>query len=372
MSAVTKQIRFADSNLIPDATLTASSAQSSFPVANVYEVHRSIVWSPNGNFTITASNQELYINDGSDVTVSVTTGDYDGPAALATQIQTDLNAASSGWTCTWSSTTRLFTIANSGSVTIRQTQTTNAIWSTLGFTGGTDDTGTSFVADESRNHTGETLTIDLGASVECDFFAVVGPLTEIFAGSSSATIKIQGNSADSWASPPLDVALTWSNVGLFEFLDSNASRTYRYWRFYFEDKTNTVGPTGFNFGHMYLGSYKTVSTTVASGFTKGTVDPSLEFLSDAGARWFSEKPKYQTFQGCTIEATTHADHLTLLQIVRDNGRVTPFYLSLDPSIAASTNQADLTKYGHFETDPSFGNLILDRYSMTFDFREQSA
>lgn len=372
MSATTKQLRFADANLIPDATLTATSAQSAFPVANVYEVHRSVVWSPNGNFTIDSTNRELYINDGTDKTVSVTTGNYNGPAALATQIQTDLNAASSNWTVSYSTTTRLFTIANSGSVTLRQTQTSNAIWDTLGYATGADDTGTSFVADTTRNHTHEALVIDLGASVEIDFFSVIGPLTEVFAGSSSATIKLQANSANSWASPPLDVTLTWTNVGIMEFLDSNASRTYRYWRFYFEDKTNTVGPTGFNFGHMYLGSYKTVSTTLAQGFTKGTVDPSTEFISDNGARWYSTKPKYQTFTGCNVVATSHADHLTLLQIVRDNGRHTPFYLSLDPQIVASTNASDLTKYGYFETDPSFNNLILDRYGMTFDFREQSA
>lgn len=63
----------------------------------------------------------------------------------------------------------------------------------------------------------------------------------------AATVKIQGNSSDSWTTPPVDRTQTISNV----IYDSFASSSYRYWRVYMDHAASTAGY--FSLSKIYLG-----------------------------------------------------------------------------------------------------------------------
>src|SRR5690606_33367489 len=108
-------------------------------------------------------------------TVTLTEGSYTY-ATLATHIQTQLNAASSGWTVAYSTTTGKFTISRSGSGTLRFSETTDAAWDTLGFLGAVDDASGPWVSDEQRNHTDEWVKVDLLSAREVDAFFLSGVL----------------------------------------------------------------------------------------------------------------------------------------------------------------------------------------------------
>jgi len=372
------KIRFMANNFaeLTNNAITYSSQLSGFPASNVVNKTRTKVWKPSGNFDIVAdSNDKLYINDGSNKTVTITAGAYATPTALATQIQTDLNAASSNWTVTYDGTTTptyKFTISNSGSVTLRQTQTTNAIWDTLGYIGTTDDVGTSFEADAQRNHTSEYLRFDFGYQAPLEFFALVSPLDEIFSLTQNASLRLLADNMDNdtqWLTPALDITLTVTEAGVFKFFDDLTSG-YRYWRVEIIDRENPLGPQGLNFGHMYLGDYITLTErNIGNGFTKNIQDPSVVLSSENGNLFFDKKMKYQTFEGLSIQFMNRVDRLELEQFFYDYGTTKPFYISLDPSIAMSSDISELTKYVVFSSMPVVTHVRYDIYSVQFSVRE---
>lgn len=67
---------------------------------------------PNGFYNVNNNNNKIYFNDGSDQTATLTNGNYSA-SSLATEIQTQMNAASShSFTCTYSTATSKFTISD--------------------------------------------------------------------------------------------------------------------------------------------------------------------------------------------------------------------------------------------------------------------
>lgn len=364
--------RFANNNQLTDlpaSSATYSSQQSAFPYSNIQNDARYLVWKPAGNFTITTSNQKLYINDGGNKTATIAAGNYI-PATLATAVATALNAVSANWTCTYSTTTRAFTIGHTGSATLRETQTTDAAWDTLGFTQGTDHSGTSFVADHSRNHTHESVVWDFGGTVAGDFFAVIGQINEVFTISDIATISLKANSVNNFTSPAFTATLTRTPDGIFAFNDGTASPNYRYWEFKFIDRENTVGPTGFSIANIYLGDYDTLTqTNVARGFQKNLVDLSVVSRSRAGSSFFREQAKYWSFQSMEIQNMTEDERTTFQDFFQLYGQHSPFYFSLDSSGVVSSSINELTKFVRFSGQPRFDHVVRDVYSMSFSLDE---
>jgi hypothetical protein len=366
------RIRFANNSQVSglaSANITYSSQLTNFPFTNSQSDARYRVWKPGGNFTVDSTNKNIYINDGTDKTIALTEADYTY-STLASHIQTQLNASSSNWTASYSTTTNKFTLSNTGSVTLRETQTTNASWDMLGYTNGTDHAGTSFEADESRVHTHESVVYDLGTAQAGDFFAVVGQAGETFTISSSATITIKANSVNDFSSPPVSETLTRTDDGIFAFLDGTASPSYRFWEFKWIDRQNTLGPEGFNIANIYLGDYDTLtSTNLATGFSKTLVDQSTVQKSDAGSKFFRTRSKYWKFGSMNIQNMTESEREVLETFFATYGISSTFYMSIDPGLVYSSAINHLTKYCRFERAPEFQNVIRDIYSMVFEIEE---
>jgi hypothetical protein len=367
------RIRFMANNHgeVASASITASSAASGFPVTNAINAMRSKVYKPAGNFEITSSNCKVYINDGSDKTVTLSTGNYTY-ATLASHIQTELNASSSGWTVAYdyNGGTYKFTITRSSSATLRFTVTTDAAWDTLGYATTANETGTSFVADAQRNHTSETITWDLGTATPITFFAAIGPINETFSVSENATLRLYGNNSNTWGSPALSVTLTADDYGIFKFLDDLADYTYRYWRFELIDKTNPVGPDGFKLSHVYLGDYVTLTTrNVANGFSRKWVDPSVRVESENGALFVQSKTKYLKFDSVNVQYISSTERADLEQLFYDNGIGVPFYVSFDPTLLVSSALSDYTKYVMFDEEPTLRHVKNEYYNISMSMRE---
>lgn len=363
-------IRFLDNNYAEDATATYSSQQTAYPFSNVLNKFRSRIWKPAGNFTITVTNYKIYINDGADKTITLTTGNYTY-ATLASHIQTQLNASSTNWTCTYnSSTTFKFTIAHTGSATLRFSQTSDSIWSTLGYIGSTDVTATSWVADAQRNHTSEYVIFDLTTNPEITAFCLIGPLEKAFTISTSATIKIYANNVNSFTSAPIEKTLTRTDGGIFYFFDDVADSAYRYWKFEIIDLDNPLGPEGLEFSHIYLGDYITLDNrNISRGFQKNFIDNSESQESESGALFFNEKIKYLTLDNMDIIQLSKTDRALLEALYNRNGRHTPFYISVDPRLQISNSIDELTRYVIFNKDLALNHIIADRFNLSFSLRE---
>jgi hypothetical protein len=366
---VSHQARFMANNYASSSTLVSYSSQhSSFPMSNLLNQSRNILAKFNGNFTVTASNKTLYINDGADKTITLTEASYTG-TTLASHIQTQLNASSSSWTVTYSTSTYKFTIARGASGTLRFSQTSNAAWDLLGYTASSNATGTSFVADEQRNHSEEWVKFDFLTQRPVDFVALLGRIDRAFSLSSSATVKLQLNNSDAWTSPSVDASITRHDRGAFRFQDDLGSSSYRYCRIYIRDRLNTAGPN-LELAHVYVGDYVTFSTTnVGLGFQKSTVDPSERVESDAGAVFWRRKPKYRKFSNVNVGQILASERQAVESLFETVGLTTSFYMSIDPTLVISTELAELTAYVNFASEPTFTHVIRDYFNMSAEMRE---
>ena len=360
-------VRFWDNNwLIQGSSFVSySSATAAKPGANATNDVRSIVWSPSGNFEIHGGNDTIYYDDGGSGSTTLTHGNYSA-SELATEIATQLNAVSSGWSASYSS--GVFNITNSTTTyELEFSNTTDAVWDTLGYTGSVDTAvgASGLDSDEPRYHTSEYVQLSIPVPQEMTAAALIAPIGEALQIPSSATVFVRANNADYWESPDLDLSLTRTDRGIFGFLESPGD--YLYWRVGWSDPTN---PNTVNIGRGFLGTYQElVSSNVGTGFQKQIVDPSGVFESDRGARFGDEKPLYQTFAQLRIAHPTASDRAILETIRQAHGITKPLFVSIDPAAEVSTDIGELTAYCHFEQANPFTHIITDRYDYSFGLRE---
>jgi len=371
-----KKVRFMHNNFIDatTATLSASSQLTGFEVSNLLNVSRTKLWKAIGNFQIHTGNNKLYADDGAPFDVTITSGSYSG-SSLATEIQSQLNATSSGWTVSYSTSTYLFSINRVAGFIIFSNQT-NAIWDDIGFTGAVDIalTGSAINSDEIRIHNYEFIDIDLGSSVaSAEFIGFIGPLSQEISISSNAVVKVQADNVpialDS--TPLFDLTLTHNDRGYLEFFDAISDTAYRYWRVLIQDKTNGNGPQSIAMGYLYLGDYLSfTSTNVARGFSKNIVDPSTVQATPSGRRYFNKRSPYNQLSGLQIQLPNRAERLAFEQFSYDHGVTDPFFISLDPGSRISDELHELTYFVNFESLPNFGHRFIDYYDIQpFTVRE---
>ena len=348
------------------ASVSASSELAAFPASYATDAYRSKKWMPSGSFRIDATNNKIYINTGSPLTATLTSAVYTTGALMAAQVQTQLNAVSTNWTCTYSTTTGLFTIGrSSGTKTLVLTTTTTAAWSTLGFTGVADQDAS--VADVRRNHTSERLAIDLGLAKEVMFFSVFQSPDSDFCISSTATCYLKGSATNDYDTASFSLALTPDSNGIFTFL-SDTPQTYRYWWFDFIDKENTDGPESFAL-KIWIGDYVTTSKNIVTGFKARTVDPSIVTRSSNGVRYFNRKTKYMQISSAEIQWMTEADRLIIVDAYAYCGTTKPLFVSLDPTALISESVSEFTKMVYFDGDPDYGHQRFDMYGVSMSFSE---
>lgn len=363
--------RFMDNNIgaLTTNSVTYSSQLAANPFTYALNPFRSQPWITTGNFDITASNKNVYINDGSNKTVVLTIASYATGTLMAAHIQTQLNASSSGWACTYSTTTYCFTIGNSGSVTLRLSQTSNAAWNALGFFTSSDLTGTSFAADRQANHTSEYCVFDLGYSANILAFAVISPAALVFPISAYATIKLEGNNINDFTAAPLSLTLTRYDGGLFLFLDDQTDTNYRYWKFSWIDNYNVNGPQ-FQIANIYLGDYQYFTNRpIARGYDKTIMDPSIISKSESGVRYFNNKNKYSTFESLPLEILERGNKDYLETLFQRKGLTVPFYFSVDPLNQYTTSLDELTRYVYFAKEPKFKHIQRDQFTTSLDLME---
>lgn len=373
--AIAGAVRFCQNNFLraPWATVTSSSSEAGYSFTQSLTENRYEYWRPSGNFEITSANRVISINDGADKTVNLTIAAYATGVALASHIQTSLNAASTNWTCTYSNTTRKFTIGRvSGTSILRFTVTANATWDTLGYTQVTDTpAGTGLAAVEARNHTSEWFKVDFGAPVEVGFIGMIGRPDGGIGLSAGATVKVMANIVDDFSSPPINVTVTPEDTGVFKFLDG-LTPTYRWWKVEIFDRETPVstGADGYQFTQVYLGDYVTPETVnFRVGFSAIQEDPALVQTSQTGVGFYKIYPKFWRFESLTAEYISDEDRAAVLKVFRDLGVSVPLFVSLDPLVQVSQSLGEFTKFMRFETAPRLNHILRNLYSFDASFRE---
>lgn len=383
MTIVTNNnMRLCENNLgeLSDSSgFTVASEQTAYPRSNAVSRFRNEQYRANGNFTLNSSNTALRIRVGADTTtISLTAGNYNYET-LASHISTSLNTYSTGWSASYdlSGATYKFNISRYQSATLLLSQATNAIWNTIGFTGTTDLTDTSFVADEQRNHTHEYVQFDLGYEANITTFFCIGSLSEKFSISSDATILLKANNINDelqWPSPPLEINLAdyRNDSGIYVFIDSLLTDTrYRFWRLHIEDKYNYQGPLEcVRISNIYLGDYIYLNNrNIQNGFVKSVFDPTVRSESEAGSLYWDVKTKYTLINSVGFSFIDKDDRETLETLYNRLGTYTPLYISIDPNLQVTNTLSDMTFFCVYNEAPTMTHVIYDKFNYFLSFRE---
>jgi hypothetical protein len=362
-------LRFMCNNLIPESP-TVSSQNLTYPFSNTQDDDRSTYWKTTGQFVIDATNNKLYINDGSDKTATIASATYTIPADLAAAVVTALNSASSGWNCIYDTGLNIFEITRGGTAVIRLTVTTAAAWDALGYTGTADRSTSPFYADEMRAHTSESVICDLGVVTEVKCLAMIAPIDEAFGLSASAVVRLQGNNSNSWTSPTYNELATVTERGCFLHVPNATFSSYRYWRIYITDRLNAAGAGIKIASVIYLGGATVIgSSGVAKGFSRSTIDPSISMVSASGRKYFDSRQKYDVFTSLSVQNVTEADRILIDNVFAEVGVTTPFFMSIDAFQAASNSIDELTRYVRFSKPPPQQNSFYKYYNIGLEFEE---
>lgn len=358
---------YIDENIL--ANFSYSSQNPSYPASNLQDPFRSKIWRSSGNFEVSFDENELVFNDGTDKVATLTIGVYISGALMATELQTKLNAVSSGFTVTYSNTTNKFTISKATTFVLKWSQSTG-VANLFGFNNLIDDTGRNNYESDSRriNWPAEWLKFDLGIARNPKGVVIIDNLEENIKIQPTVSIKLQGAFADSWNSPE-EITLDWdpSNISKIN-MNGLFSKPYRYIRLYLADVDN---PLGFvQLGKLYIGDvYELESSDVQREFQEETVDLSELQRSINGELYSDNKPSFSTFSSVLIEFCNKNDIDTIADVYANHRTYKPFFVSIDSEAKATNNINEWTKYVRFSEPPSKQTVTCSIWNCQFGLEE---
>lgn len=342
---------FLITNLIDSATLSESSEETTLTTENIQSLFRTKVWRSDSGWNIVAGvNDKIDITEGTtgDAIATLAAGNYATGALMATQVATAINAAATDntWTCTYSTSTRKFTIGHDEG---GDGETGGLEWATgastattagpdLGFAVAADDTGAaSYVGDNACRCSREWVGIDLAAATQVKRGAIV---SHNF--SSSAVVTLYRHTADTLSAATAVGTLTYDAD--FMFIECDA--TYRYFWIHVEDVDNS--DSYIEIGRAFLGDYSTTAW-MAMGMELVMVDPSEPTRTPEGYVGRNERTQHKQMVFSFGDPMNETDRDTLITIYETIGAYNHFFFRPDPNEEIFT-QADLGgMYGYFLT-----------------------
>lgn len=375
-------VRVFNDNLIDrdvSANITASSANASFPVSNIYnKIRRSKPWRSDGYWEITSANNGIVFEETSGIkyTVSVLPGNYASTTSFLAAIKTAMDSiGASTYTVTQDTTTLKIKITSNGlgGAGIFNLKTSDAgftLGSVIGFSSAVDLTGSlTYTADTLKIHTSEFIKIDCGLPLNIRAVIICGPdRNGTLKISQGATVKIQGNNTDNWTAPTYDQSLTWDDELMIKIssVDFNSS-PLRYWRIYIVDPSNSQG--FIELGTVFIGNYfEATRGAVVYPLTQVREDNSERYQSENGTRFHEIRPISQTYEA-SWEHLTKTELESLEKVWLTVGTYYPFFMQFDPNVVFSSSEPRQIKYLKLDGPPSSDLNTFNNFSMNWSLRE---
>jgi hypothetical protein len=361
------ETRIMYNNALNYGTLTYSTpATTGFVASNIVNASRTALYIPKNNFRISVLNKtfKYQLAAGAKTTITLTEGNYLG-SELATELQTKLG----GNFVVEYQTTKKFRIKNTASNFTLYHDEDLASWNAIGFTSGAALLYTAnlwYDADRIRSHTEIELYYDLGGSVDCSFFALLGERNKTFGLSPNAVINLRLSNINNINAPAININVPSSIQGAFAFLDGlEPIPTYRYFWLTIIDYENVLDYIPFS--QLFIGGYVYwENRTVNNSFSIQYEDRSIRTESVSGALFFERYNKYPYVSGLTLAYLTKQQVQLLQQTWFDVGNSQHMYLSLD----SGCMNGDITEflwYGVFDSAPTI-DMEGIFYNASFSFR----
>lgn len=203
----------------------------------------------------------------------------------------------------------------------------------------------------TQQATSVTCVVDLGSAQAVDTVAIVGHDL-----STSATLTIEGNAADSWGAPTFSTALTALDGMILKFFAS--AQTFQYWRFVIDDAS--AANAYVSIGRLWLGEYITPDPAASASFTVTkrrndtvTYGRGRQKFATPGVGWRRFDLSFRRTQGTALSSIltmfdtigTHSSFIFAnFDTRRDYPIVEPCYVSLQGDIDFSHTKG--MKFGY--------------------------
>lgn len=177
---------------------------------------------------------------------------------------------------------------------------------------------------------------------------------------SSAVVKIQGDTGDSFASPVVDITMTRGNSIYYAFAGFSEQK---YWRFLIGDSTNENGYV--EVGKLWLGASASIDNGPARGFTENMYDTTVQSFSRGGQAYADKGYRYKSYDvyfpywtdAMKNDVETFADAVQLAD---------PFFVTFDTAKADKLNPV----YAVMSSGIDYSNLLgLSKWDGKISFRE---
>lgn len=359
------------------ANLYESSEQTSFPSTNVLsKIRRSKVWRSNGYFKVTSSNNQIVFRDdaSTNITATITTGEYTTTAAFMTAVDSALEAVGvANYTVTQNSNFKFVITSDlSGGATAFKLITTHASFTAenlLGLDNSADKTGAStYTADYLTINSGEFITFDMGVPVNPTEFCLIGRRNEALKISPTAVVKLQGNTTNSWDAPEYSSTLTYNDeVILSTSATGFHTSNLRYWRVLVEDQN----PNGYvEIGSLFIGeSYEPTRGAVVFPFKSSLVDLSKTQRSEGGQTFSDIYEKTESFN-IEWQALTTTEVEELVSIFNTYGTAHPFFISFDSDAVFHSTVNKGCRYVKFMNEPDYTLESPNNFTLSMQLREE--
>jgi hypothetical protein len=197
----------------------------------------------------------------------------------------------------------------------------------------------------------QTIVFDLQTTEEINSVVLLWPKIEGIRLTDDVVIKIQANGTNVWTSPSVDQVLTIDNDYSVASHFFSTDQSYRYWRVYIDDPTNTLGYI--ELGQVWLGKSLDIDNA-QNGFKFGLVDRTNVISNEYGHKYFDEYPQTAMleFSYANIE---YEDVQILENAFRTNGSKKPVIVVLDETETVFDKDHYLI-YGTMSPQFGFGHV----------------
>lgn len=336
-----------------------SSSDSVNTQLNLYDKgRRSKVWRSLQYFTFTDESTGAGITikfkeavadggAGTTLTTSTLTATYTTAASVATAMQTALNATAGKvftYHVVYDTTYNKFQIYTDSykqfSILFTQTPYLSTM---MGWQATDSSYAGNLYAASAVIHQYEYLRWDLGTPINPTCFLAIGKGNEAIKLSSSATILLQGNTSNNWASPAYSEAIPYNENALLIYRSTGLHTVaLRHWRLKIIDQQNPYG---------YIELSKVALTNelifergaVQFPFSESREDASDVLLTNSGQTLVNTRYQSKQF-GFTFDGLTIADKEKLDEFYEEYGTSKAFFVLLDSDSVFSSSPETVLRY----------------------------
>jgi hypothetical protein len=283
--------------------ITPSSYEVSLPAAYLLDPLPSKRWRSKLGWNIVAGfNDKIDFNRGGVKVATIAAGNYATGALLAAAIVTALEAADATpvWACTYSTTTKKFTISSDLAFILLFGTGANIATGAgkdLGFAVADTGSATSQVAGSAAYHSREYLLFALESSLAATLGIAHGHNM-----GATGTVTLYGKtSANPWLTPGTTQVLVGDDLSNKRVL-LFGTQSFRYWALVFEDVQNTAGYV--ELGVPFIGNGWTPGRGYQPAAQRQAVPLSAPLRADQGALYIlarnSPKQHRVRYQGLSL------------------------------------------------------------------------